>query len=268
MCRPPDRGALVDNPQKRTEGLADPGHHTPALGHNRRGWTMLAQRLAAAVGLAIVSAAHADVLLYQNDFEVGDPGAEWSVNTHLVTSPAFSRYAGRYALAESITLSFMTPPPGISAGGEGGGSETTGGAGGSGHAFLLLFDFYCIDSWDGTDPQFGQDSFRVYINGVNQFDHAFSQDPAFHAFRQADEAGFLGYGPWRDSIYRGIAIPFDAEPSTLMHIKFRGNTTQAGDDESWGIDNVRVLYAPVPTPGSAVLMGLGGVMLLRRRRRA
>ena len=242
---------------------------------------MLAQRLAAMVGLAILSgAANADIVIYNNTFETGNPGPEWSTNTNLVTSPAFTRYAGRYALADSITLSFTTPPPpvigggggdtgeGSGGGGGGGGPETTGGAGGSGHPYLLLFDFYCIDSWDGTDTQFGLDSFRVYINGISQFDHAFSQDPAFHAYRAPDESGFLDYGPWRDSIYRSIAIPFDADPLTLMHIKFRGNTTQAVSDESWGIDNVRVLYAPVPTPGTAALLGLGGLTLLRRRRKA
>jgi hypothetical protein len=229
---------------------------------------MLAQRFAPLLGLTLLTgAARADLLIYNNDFETGAPGPEWSNNTNLVSATPFTRYAGRYALADSITLSVTTPPP-FANGGQGGGDpNATGGAGGSGHAYLLLFDFYCIDSWDGTDTAFGLDSFRVYLNGVSQFDHPFSQDPRFHGWRAADESGFLGYGPWRDSIYRNVAIPFDAEPSTLLHIKFRGNTTQAADDESWGIDNVRILYAPVPTPGTTALLGLGGTMLLRRRRR-
>ena len=52
----------------------------------------------------------------------------------------------------------------------------------------------------------------------------------------------LGFSSYNDSVYRNITVPFTAQ-GTLDSIKFSDGSLQGIGDESWGIDNVKVLDA-------------------------
>ena len=52
----------------------------------------------------------------------------------------------------------------------------------------------------------------------------------------------LGFSSYTDSVYRNITVPFTAQ-GTLDSIKFSDGSIQGISDESWGIDNVKVLDA-------------------------
>jgi hypothetical protein len=229
--------------------------------------------------LAATAPAAADQLVYSNNFESG-AGSEWSNQTTTNAAP-FSRFLGRYSNAFGVNLQLTIPgPPNpiVTGGGEeepggggggGGGNNTGGGAGGTGMPYLLLFDFYCLDSWDGYAND-GPDRFMVFINTVSHLNTTFANQHQYQDYPQQPTLGpeFLGFtGGFRDSIYRDMAIPFDPGTATSLTVRFYGEVMQGMNDESWGIDNVRIYYAPVPTPGSLALAAVGGAVLIRRKRR-
>jgi hypothetical protein len=244
---------------------------------------MRAARLVVLACTAFAAPALADTLIYSTDFESG-AGPEWSVSTTTTAAP-FTRFLGRFSHYEAAELLIPAiPPPGPpllgsgstgtgtnTGGGAVGGStggSTGGGAGNSGFPYLLVFDFYCIDSWDGYAAH-GPDRLVISINQVKMFDHTFSNQHEFQSYPYAPTVGpaHMGFNSLhKDSIYRDIAIPFDPGSAEMIKVRFYGEVMQGPADESWGIDNVRVYYAPVPTPGTLALLGAGGVFLSRRRR--
>ena len=231
------------------------------------------------VGAAGAAALAEPVLLYQNDFQAGWVGPEWSANTHLETAPTFTTFAGRYAGNDGIVLTIpavqlplgdgvITPP-------DDGGASGGGGGGGDDPPvdpyvlYTVIFDLYALDSWDGSSAFYGPDSFRVVANGAIAFEETIANQHTNQTMREPDVGrAQLGYGPYDDSIYRQIAVSFTlpAEDETLA-IKFRGVGLQAISDESWGIDNVGVYYDLVPTPGAAAILGAGVLVIAGRRRR-
>ncbi|MEZ6241913.1 MAG: hypothetical protein R3B57_02620 [Phycisphaerales bacterium] len=133
--------------------------------------------------------------------------------------------------------------------------------------YQLVFDLYLIDSWDWDSH--GPDTFSVMINGETYFDEVLSNHSSAHNFRNPDvgPAG-LGFADWNDSIFRNIEIWFDVDPSDeQLLITFMGGTDQDIEDESWGIDNVRVGYVITPSPGAGGLLACGAVVMASRRRR-
>lgn len=223
----------------------------------------------AAVLLAAASPALAQSILYQNNFESGTLGSEWSTGSRIdATAPAFSKFNGRYANG-GTTLTLTQPNSGIvgrqnlpsnppPAPPPGGGSQY--------YLYSLVFDFYCIDSWDGNLTVNGPDYFDVRINNTLQFHETFANHGATQTFRQPDELGrSFGFSYWWDTIYRGVRLDFTVPVGDPITINFRGVGLQDIDDESWGIDNVSVSYMAVPAPGLAAAAGL--VMLRRPRRR-
>jgi len=252
--------------------------------------------------LAAGAAASADpVTLYQNDFESGTLGPEFSgKKVALSEHPNFSTYMGRFAQSEWFRLTIDLPPLGATApagdtvipdlggigdtgetdgdigGDDDGGGDDGGGDDGGGDdtdgptPFLLTFDFYAIDSWDGSDTTWGPDTFRVLVDGEPLFVETFANQHGNQTFEgEPDEGGAnLGYNHWNDSIYRGIEVPFEVGPgATVVEIVFGGKGLQPMPDESWGVDNVNVSYQVVPLPGAAWagLAGLAGLTALRRR---
>jgi hypothetical protein len=217
--------------------------------------------------LALAGAAQATVI-YSNDFENAAPGPEWA-NGYYSSAPAFSQFMGRYGTTDStsLTIPAVTPPggPSVPIGGGGGG-----GGGGQSLLYTVTFDFYPIDSWDGTSAVNGPDLFELRVNGNIIFNEPFSNHSisSLQSFRAPDVGPTqLGFGTDADSIYRNIAVDFTVDPAaTSIQIKFRGSLTQPISDESWGIDNVRVSYTTVPTAGTGVLLAMGGVLAARRRR--
>jgi hypothetical protein len=242
--------------------------------------------IAIAASACFAPAARAQTTLYWNDFQSGTRGPEWSTNTQVIQHQNFSWYVGRYTQNESVTLTLTAPlPPPPSGGGSGGstgGSSggTTGGSGGTSggpaggdsdpyHTFLLAFDLYAIDSWDGDLTPHGPDRFQIWVNGTNYFDETFANQHHYQSFRAPDIGPMhLGYnGLYMDSIYRQILVPFEIGSAQTISIKFRSDGLLHMEDESWGIDNVRVTYTTVPSPGSLGLLGAGLAMLAPRRRR-
>ena len=214
--------------------------------------------------LALAGAANATVI-YSNNFENTAPGSEWA-NGRYSAAPAFSQFMGRYDTTNSTTLSLAPVAP------PGGGDVPGGGSGGQSLLYTVTFDFYPIDSWDGTSAINGPDLFELKINGAIVFNEPFANhsQSSLQAFRTPDVGPApLGFGTDADSIYRNIAVDFTVDPAaTLIQIKFRGSLGSPMADESWGIDNVRVSYQVVPEPGAAALLVLGGLVAARRRRSA
>jgi hypothetical protein len=236
---------------------------------------MSTRRLALLASLALAAPAAADTLVYSTNFENG-VGPEWSVSTN-TTATNFSRFLGRFSNSTGVnlTLPAYVPPPGVivptgsGSGGAGGGNSTPTGAGGSGMPYMLVFDFYCLDSWDGDSSGYGPDLFAVMANGAVLFNHTFANQHEYQSYAHQPTEGrsHLGFNAaFVDSIYRDIAIPFDPGAAETLTLRFYGSTMQGPADESWGIDNVRLLYNPVPTPGSATLLAIGGILIARRKR--
>lgn len=232
---------------------------------------LLTAILPAATLLLSSAPAHA-IVLYEHDFQSA-VGAEWS---HAVRTDAPTPYpfSARTFLGEfgnqtvSLTLSGM-----------------------SAYSSLVLdFDLYLIRSWDGssagTAVDYGNDAFKVTLgNGVVLLDETFSNgNPAGQSYGPlalntyhtgAAETYSLGYvfhdgiqqtSQVMDSVYH-LNFAF-ANTSDLLTVNFTGYGLQGLDDESWGLDNVRV--SAVPEANSATLLGLGLFTLvwhMRRRKR-
>jgi hypothetical protein len=165
------------------------------------------------------------------------------------------RYSENANLNNSVSLTLPLP-------GDTGGTAQS-------YQYWLNFDFYAIDSWDGNGPANGPDLFDVAINATSMFNYTFSNSAAGQSYPGAPTVGpaFLGFTTGdKDSIYRGISIPFTIGTAEQIVIKWRSNGLQGMSDESWGIDNVSVTYT-VPTPGSLALLAMGGLAVCRRPRR-
>ncbi|HEX7970880.1 MAG TPA: MYXO-CTERM sorting domain-containing protein [Thiobacillus sp.] len=231
--------------------------------------TKLTLSLAASLaGLTIGPSAIAAVV-YQNDFQSG-AGSEWS-QTLTENTPTPYPFGPRTFLGEfgndTVSLSL---------------------AGLGAHSGMQLdFDLYLIRSWDGssagTTYDYGNDAFKVSVGGGPVLlDKTFSNgNPAGQsfgplsnnpAFTGAAETYSLGYvfadgiqhtSQVMDSVYRlSFAFAHDTDQLTL---NFSGYGLQGMDDESWGLDNVRV--SAVPEPGVAPMLAVGVLALVWRMRR-
>lgn len=145
--------------------------------------------------------------------------------------------------------------------------------------YALTFDLMLFDSWDAGYEGYGPDSFRVDINGETVFDELLEIHWLPNNFRMPDELPTQNaYNQaWQDQIYRDITIHFEiADATDHFDFEFIGSLNQSMNDESWGIDNIRIdaidpvapLSVPsVPTPASITLLGAGlGLMGSKRRR--
>lgn len=249
--------------------------------------------LALAAGLLLTASASADIVLFEDDFESGQLKSAWSSNSVINSNPYFSRFNGRHSLEKvQFTIPFdksIAITPGgknsqnsggnDSGGGAGGGDDTGGGGSGGGGdsggggggnppppQFILKFDLYIIDSWDGAGTH-GPDFFQVKINNQVVMLETFDNHGGSQTFRQPDLGPIhMGYHQnYKDSIYRNIEIPFEILPDdTSIKVAFQGLNLQGVVDESFGIDNVSIRM--IPAPGSAAVAFMGLAMASRRRR--
>lgn len=220
----------------------------------------IAPALAAGLLLAgPLATARADVLLYQEDFETGRLSANWSGNLRTTNDSAFTYFNGRHS-GQATTLTLTPPPPPESSGQPG--------SGGAYHEYTLSFDLYIIDSWDGGDPNAGIDRFIVELNGAPLLDETFANQHEGQSYRRPDVGPTnLGFNSgFKDSIYRNVTLTFAPGLLDPLAFTFRDTCKQGLNDESWGLDNIRLTYRTVPAPGSLALAGVAG--LLARRRRA
>ncbi len=144
-------------------------------------------------------------------------------------------------------------------------------------SYSLKFDLMIFDSWDGLGSDWGPDSFTVNINGKKMFDEVMGYSNGWE-FKTPDEFPELNAydDRWTDLIYRDIEIIFEiTELKESFFFEFAGVTTQEIEDESWGLDNVRVerlvdglgrSVPEVPAPSALIILSSGLGILGRRKR--
>ena len=164
-------------------------------------------------------------LVYSTDFESG-AGVEWD-NQKVSDAAATTRFLGNFA-NETVSLSLS------------GLARHT--------AVQVVLDLLLIDSWDGASTTNGPDYWGFNVAGLP----APSLEDTLPGSRFAgniEARGHLfGSASYQDSIYGGISYTFPHTTTTLQ-ISFYGRNLQGIDDESWGIDNVRVNLIPPPSRG-------------------
>lgn len=123
------------------------------------------------------------------------------------------------------------------------------------------FDFLEIDSWDG-------EAFSVYANGALLFSKNYNfSTPDNDANAVSTAPSNLGFAGFQDQIHSFTFTNISTSGSGTFELGFGATLDQGITDESWGIDNVRVVAnVEVPEPSSLALLGLGGLLITRRRR--
>ena len=158
--------------------------------------------------------------VYATDFESGADAA-WSVPT-LSSNAAFTSFLGRFG-NPGVTLTLSNLPP---------------------HEFIRLnFDLYAIDSWDGGGDTFGLSDDVVRAWSFRNY--AGTQGDSYPG--EPDVDATLDFnGSLTDSIYRalrdndlrhGFVVPHTGE---TLQVTFYGRNLEDLNNESWGLDNVRV----------------------------
>lgn len=227
--------------------------------------------LATLVSFALVGGAHAQIV-YSNDFEATTGGfTAGALVSHANTANPLgptSKFLGLFSdnTATKLTLTGLTP----------------------GSVYDLTLDLLIKGSWDGNSVSVGPDVWRVRADGSTLVDTTFSNIAGSN--QSFSSNGYIGAGNYaprtnaavvyddpdiyaRYSIYKfdKIGLPqleFTPATSTVV-LTFEGANLQGTNDESWAIDNVKVTGRgnAVPEPGALLLVGLGGLALLRRRRK-
>ena len=220
-----------------------------------------------AIPALVVSAlsghAAAAITLFSDTFQSTNVKSQWSSNTiiNIDASNQLTWFAGRYSGNNAITLTLngAPPPPGSPSG--------SGNSGGKYNLYTVVFDFYCIDSWDGNDPVNGPDRFSVSANTTTIFSETFGNVYGPQTMRPPDvgPVQMVFNTAYPDSIYRRITEQFQVPDTAPFTLKFGALGLQGLNDESWGIDNLNVSYEVAPAPGTLALLGAGALTLRRRR---
>ena len=175
--------------------------------------------------------------IYSTDFESG-AGPEWSDRTTAITPAGNRVFLGEFG-PQTVRLSLADLPVHQS--------------------IAVSFDLFILKSWDGNRMDFGPDIFDLSVaGGISLLSTTFSPytEQAFPGplgainspRTGAVENNTLGYthpnlGP-ADAVYR-LTFTFEHLAPTV-ELDFRGVNLQTPDDESWGLDNVRVETIDVP----------------------
>jgi len=147
----------------------------------------------------------------------------------------------------------------------------------------VSFDLYVLKSWDGNSPNYGPDRWSLSVSGggtlldtmfsnnfkTGAYDLSQQNYPTANSLPQASAAAVnsLGYAFYGDAIYH-LTFTFSHVADTLVvnfsSSMFEGKGT---DDESWGLDNVRVstnqdhfVAASATAPGVGLAPGSLGSM--------
>jgi len=159
---------------------------------------------------------------YATDFEAG-AGAEWSDATTSDGGAALSRFLGDFAnLTDTLALADLPAHSGVT----------------------MLWDLFIIDSWDGNTGGVGPDWWGLNVSGrpAPEVERTFS---IFDRNNQTyggnpDQTGNFYRGGWSEDLYRDVGLVFPHSGGELS-LGFYGRNLQGVGDESWGIDNLRVL---------------------------
>ncbi len=222
---------------------------------------LLAALLATAASLSAQAA-----FVYQNDFETNANGVVGA--GALASSEGFSAFGFGTQYFRNAASGDPATPTAL-------GFVLAGAATG----VTLDFDLAVLDSWDGANCC-GPDMFNVKVDGVSIYSKNFS---IFDGVASGSELLALVYGlnlavngAWGDAGYR-LSFSLGNLVAGVHIIEFfaSGAGWQAGDDESFAIDNLNVQARSidtgnqVPEPASYGLVGLAlaGLALSRRRAR-
>ncbi len=207
-------------------------------------WAVTADALAQIRGtVSLVSRDNNNVsetdVLYSSDFSAPAPDlVNWS-DKSLSTSPGGTKFLGEFT-NDTVTLSLKSNADPIHL-----------------HDQLRIsFDLYILKSWDGNSSP---DRWQLIVDGQTIVDTTFSNVNGRQAFPQSYPDGnnaprtgavasnTLGYSYFGDAIYHfDLIVPHSANTAT---IQFKGLNLQSASDESWGLNNVRVLAPPKPISG-------------------
>lgn len=185
------------------------------------------------------------VTVYSTDFEAGTPSGVWSLDAVAQTT-GLSRFLGRLGNT-SVTMSLALE---------------------AGRTHELSFDFYAIDSWDGSDiPWGGPDTFGVRVDDADILRETFSGFNGPQTYEgDPSRRGAYGFGHWDDTVWR-LTMHFTPTANNAR-IEFYALGLEQMHNESWGLDNVAVRQMPeVPAPAAGAMLGVMGAAGLRRRRR-
>ncbi len=224
-------------------------------------------RRAAALGIALTALAGfaapaAADIVFAADMTGGNIGAGWSKHQTSI-APLGEEFLGEFGNERvTFTLQEAVEAPMLE----------------------VSFDLYIIRSWDGNVSFPGQDIFRFgVVGGPTLLDTTFAnQRPGWERPQAypnargegdnpmnsgADAVNTLGYefynGPL-DAVYH---MTYLIEPTNGgLELFFEAQGLQQLSDESWGVDNVQI--RTVPAPGALALLGMGSVLVLRRRKTA
>lgn len=167
-------------------------------------------------------------LIASENFEAGATG--WAINTTTAGGTFFSRYLGPFSndggvQSNSKTYTLTT------------GQDYT----------VIEFDFYRMDSWDNEE-------FRIWINNTQVFNQAFNTGivtipdgtsgiASWTVSELINTSGNAGNAAgFNDQIFR-FTMTIQNAGAANVKIGFGSTTNQATNDESWGIDNVKVYEA-------------------------
>jgi hypothetical protein len=217
------------------------------------------------IGIALITTANTAqaAVIYSNNFE-SIVGSEWSNTSTDVTPAGSRRFLGQFANDDAVSLSLDNLP--------------------SHQSVTVSFDLYAIQSWDGTNLDWGPDIWRLsVVNGPVLLNTTFSNTgedghmqsyPAFDssgeeypAYTGAAQINTLGYKFYGDSVY-SLSFTFGHSGNSLA-LNFVGFGLQDVYDESWGIDNISISAAsggPIPEPSTIGILSLGALSLIRKKR--
>lgn len=163
---------------------------------------------------------------YFTDFESGTPTGWW--NTRFNSQATLTRFLGNYGKVGSTqeaTYLILNGTPNT--------------------RYTLVFDLYLIDTWDAGHATWGPDSFSVtdlftgtIFNAVPYSAHSPSTAATYPAMW--DQSGNFYGTSSSETIYRSIVVRFESI-SSLIVLMFQGGANEALANESWAIDNVRVI---------------------------
>lgn len=221
------------------------------------------------VGLLTFAGATASQAFYGNDFETGIAGPEWSLNGVInsvgvsTTVTGNRRFAGHFSNdVVNLSLEGLTV----------------------GQTYLVGFDLFIINSWDGNDGVYGMDRFEFGIGNDVFLNTSFSNTEEenhrqnfpdnlitgndYAAGTGADEKDTLGFTYYGDSVYKFGGpnhAPFAfVAVSPFATLSWQARNLQGVGDESWGLDNVVV--KAVPEPSTIAIVGLLALVARRRAR--
>lgn len=193
--------------------------------------------LAAASALIFLSCSARAGTVYSTDFTAG-AGPEWSIPSTDI-SPSGQKFLGRFSnSANTLTLTNLPP-------------HTT---------IQISYDLYVIQSWDGSAPNAGADSWDATVVGGPALIHTTfgntgylgqaypgawpgANYPAKSGATFVDELGYDNYG--NATYHMNFTIPHTA---SSIAIQFTGSNLEAVSNESWGLDNVQIATANDPAP--------------------